>query len=272
MTAPPLIISREEARAAGLKAFFIGDPCRRGHIAERSVSEGKCLECCRERDRARYAADPEKRREAGKRLRREEPERMRAHGRASYAKHAEARRDYARERRGSDREAYNAAERERRNANLEKYRTNERNRRITKIELFLERSRLRWQQRGSEYNQQKRRRYSDDPTLILERNAAWRQANYETWRDSVRVAQHRRRAAEGTFTRADIRAILKAQKCRCAYCKINISKQFHIDHIKPISKGGSNFPCNLQLTCPGCNMRKHDKAPEDFARELGLLL
>lgn len=40
-----LIISREEARAQGLKRFFTGDPCRNGHVAERLVSNGFCREC-----------------------------------------------------------------------------------------------------------------------------------------------------------------------------------------------------------------------------------
>ncbi len=39
------IISREEASAAGFKRFFIGERCKRGHIAERRVSTGRCIEC-----------------------------------------------------------------------------------------------------------------------------------------------------------------------------------------------------------------------------------
>lgn len=39
------IISRKEAKAAGLKTYFTGKPCINGHIAERNVSEAKCYEC-----------------------------------------------------------------------------------------------------------------------------------------------------------------------------------------------------------------------------------
>lgn len=39
------IISRESARAAGLKRFFTGKPCRRGHVAQRYVSYGGCCAC-----------------------------------------------------------------------------------------------------------------------------------------------------------------------------------------------------------------------------------
>lgn len=39
------IISREEARGAGLKRFYTGAACPRGHISERYVNNGHCIEC-----------------------------------------------------------------------------------------------------------------------------------------------------------------------------------------------------------------------------------
>jgi hypothetical protein len=39
------IISRKDAHAKGLKRFFTGKPCRRGHIRERNVKTGACLGC-----------------------------------------------------------------------------------------------------------------------------------------------------------------------------------------------------------------------------------
>jgi hypothetical protein len=57
------IISRDEAKALGLKHFFTGEPCWRGHIAERSVRSGRCLECSRARTARWAAANPERVRE-----------------------------------------------------------------------------------------------------------------------------------------------------------------------------------------------------------------
>jgi hypothetical protein len=39
------IITRKEAKEQGLKQYFTGQPCKRGHIANRLLSTGVCLEC-----------------------------------------------------------------------------------------------------------------------------------------------------------------------------------------------------------------------------------
>jgi hypothetical protein len=41
----PQIISRRDAHAKGLKRFFTGQLCQRGHLAERYTSNGCCVEC-----------------------------------------------------------------------------------------------------------------------------------------------------------------------------------------------------------------------------------
>ncbi len=42
---PPVIVSRTDATARGLKLYFTGVPCKRGHMAMRLVRNGECLEC-----------------------------------------------------------------------------------------------------------------------------------------------------------------------------------------------------------------------------------
>jgi hypothetical protein len=40
-----VVIMQFEARAQGLKRYYTGKPCRRGHIAERYASCGMCTKC-----------------------------------------------------------------------------------------------------------------------------------------------------------------------------------------------------------------------------------
>ena len=56
---------------------------------------------------------------------------------------------------------------------------------------------------------------------------------------------------------------------RCAYCGMKIfnncgDESFHIDHIIPKCKGGSNHLFNLNPSCRYCNLKKHDKSLDEF--------
>lgn len=50
--------TRSEAIAMGLTRYFTGEPCGRGHVSERSSSDGKCVACKRENWRASVARSP----------------------------------------------------------------------------------------------------------------------------------------------------------------------------------------------------------------------
>src|SRR5882672_2141911 len=39
------VISRKQARTQNLKRYFTGNPCPKGHVSERRVSAGGCVEC-----------------------------------------------------------------------------------------------------------------------------------------------------------------------------------------------------------------------------------
>ena len=82
----------------------------------------------------------------------------------------------------------------------------------------------------------------------------------------------RKAAAEGCYTAADIERIASLQRHRCAWCQASIRKRRHIDHIVPLIKNGSNWPNNLQLLCPPCNLRKNRYDPLEWARMEGRLL
>lgn len=48
---------------------------------------------------------------------------------------------------------------------------------------------------------------------------------------------------------------------KCSYCSglLLYNQTFHIDHIVPLAKGGTNDEANLTLSCAACNVRKHTK-------------
>jgi 5-methylcytosine-specific restriction endonuclease McrA len=93
--------------------------------------------------------------------------------------------------------------------------------------------------------------------------------------DKRLIASQKRRAAKrnaaGSHTVEDIERIRKAQKGRCAACRSKTT--LTVDHIIALSKGGSNWPSNIQLLCAPCNAGKNDKPNEQFFREaVGMLL
>lgn len=52
---------------------------------------------------------------------------------------------------------------------------------------------------------------------------------------------------------------------RCAYCgKLLVWNTFHIDHVLPLRRGGTNAYANLLASCPPCNMTKKSRTPEEF--------
>lgn len=77
------------------------------------------------------------------------------------------------------------------------------------------------------------------------------------------IRWHRRRArlmqVDGVHTPQEIKDLFLQQDSRCGYCGISILGGYHIDHMTPISRGGGNAIDNLCLTCPHCNLEKHNK-------------
>jgi 5-methylcytosine-specific restriction endonuclease McrA len=100
----------------------------------------------------------------------------------------------------------------------------------------------------------------------------WRKANPEYVNAKTREYRARKRGAQGKHTAADVKALMKTQKCMCAVCRIDITDAYHVDHIMPLVLGGSNDRTNLQLLCPSCNTSKGGKHPVDFMQKRGFLI
>lgn len=74
-----------------------------------------------------------------------------------------------------------------------------------------------------------------------------------------RVKENQLRSNNGIFTIDDLVSMLEKQKGACSYCGEDISVEFEIEHQVPLSRGGSNTPDNIVLSCCPCNASKGNK-------------
>jgi 5-methylcytosine-specific restriction endonuclease McrA len=137
--------------------------------------------------------------------------------------------------------------------------------------------RMAYIQRWRKLNPEKHKQYGRDyhrryPDKTKAYTKAWRSANPEQRRAQVAVRRTRLLSAEGTYNKGDIQSLMQKQHGNCAICLKKLPSNYHVDHITPLARGGSNWPTNLQLTCPSCNTQKNAKDPYDFMRSRGLLL
>ena len=80
-----------------------------------------------------------------------------------------------------------------------------------------------------------------------------------------KAAKHNRRIQGGSqLTGAVIRDVVEASNGVCPYCGKSF-KEGHMDHIVPLSRGGTNDRDNLAYVCASCNLHKHTMTVEEFA-------
>ncbi len=138
--------------------------------------------------------------------------------------------------------------------------------RLQNSEHIKERQRV-WTQVNQDSIRDKKREYiAANRKLVAQRQADWlkrRRAEdpifLEEQRTRVRNRRYRVHANGGTHTVEDIERLWTEQGGRCKYCRQMLDKSREVDHIIPVSKGGVNDPCNLQLLCRSCNRQKHDR-------------
>lgn len=197
---------------------------------------GTCRSCTSARQKQWHKDHPERARDATRRYR----ERIKAD--------PEKNEEYLRK----DRESHRAFHARNRNAR------NARQRELRRLhpEQYQEYDRRALAKKKSNPEEFRRR------TTRYKRN--WRRSHPEI----VRAIQERRRAqlasAEGNHTAEDIRLIFEQQKGLCWWCSKPVGDDYHVDHRIPLSRGGSNGPENLCISCPSCNTSKHSKMPWEW--------
>lgn len=157
--------------------------------------------------------------------------------------------------------------RKRYDENIEKMRAYSRSRYHTDHEKELR------EQRKERKNESRRVTYHKNP----DKKRAYMREQYRRdptiWKYHAKIRKSRLKGSEGKYTIQDVKNIRDAQNDKCGYCGIKLKGGGHIDHITPLSKGGTNWPRNLQLLCVSCNCSKKATDQIEYAQKrLGKLL
>ena len=112
-----------------------------------------------------------------------------------------------------------------------------------------------------ESNRRSYSKYRDERLAAIE---SYRKSRPEWFREYNRLRSARRRARERDlsvvdFSNADLLARVEYYGGKCWICKTADFE--HIDHVKPVSKGGGHILANLRPACASCNHSKSNKWP-----------
>lgn len=126
-------------------------------------------------------------------------------------------------------------------------------------------------------NPDKRRRYHltaaarrtpEQVQASKETQKAWRATNPEKVRAYMENYRARKAASDGQHTGDDVAAKYREQRGHCHWCWTALNGVYEVDHVIPLSKGGSNGAANICCSCTFCNRSKADKMPWEFADRL----
>lgn len=256
----------------------------------------KCRTCCAEYCAQRTLRDPDWQKEHSARHRALHSDDLNRDARRRYHADIEASRAKCREKRIKNPESVKNSARKYREENRDKCNEYSRLRKaelrkqrkelgitLTPKERSEKRKRARiYQEKNREaINERQRLRHAERMRSDLEykgrclaNSAKYHAKNPDKIRSIRRNRKARIRNADGRHTEADVAEILAMQKGRCAdpSCRKKLGDKYHVDHIVPIAKGGSNDRSNLQIMHPACNQRKSAKDPIIWAQENGFLL
>lgn len=112
----------------------------------------------------------------------------------------------------------------------------------------------------------RRKTYRDNNRLFVRQGQRrWDRNNPERRKVNSHKRRARNRNAVGSYNHEDVKEIYSKQQGLCYYCKEPVLPSgCHHDHMIPLSRGGSNYPDNIAISCPTCNLRKGNKTAEEF--------
>lgn len=131
----------------------------------------------------------------------------------------------------------------------------------------------RYRNRHPEKVRERNKRRKHDPIAARARVAEWRKNNPDGYREWAKDNRHRLRAIAN---RRRVRELAASGMCsaeqwiarmdyhgnRCRYC--GAGGKMVMEHMIPISRGGTGWPSNLVPACRRCNNKKYNKTYFEF--------
>ena len=252
----PWLSTQKAAKERGSKHYFTGVPCAKGHVSIRLASNAACMGChrlkCNAFNKMKRQLDPNWRDEQNEKKRENyDPQKNKEwcinwrNNNKEYVK--EFNRAYMQFRRAEDPTL------------------NE----MSRLQIAAKREDTQYKENELRNG---RLRYAANPERFREKSRLYAKSNPEVAATHARNRRSRLRNCDGTHTHNDVLSILTRQNFKCVECGIDIRTDYEMDHIVPISRGGSNWPSNLQGLCPTCNRQKSCIDPILFAERKGRLL
>lgn len=102
----------------------------------------------------------------------------------------------------------------------------------------------------------------NNPIKLSEGHKKWMKENAEYVREYNRKRRAmKRQATIQKFNLVQLNQRMSIFGYKCAYCGGPFE---HVDHVKPLSKGGPHCLSNLRPACAACNLSKHNKTLNEW--------
>ena len=154
---------------------------------------------------------------------------------------------------------------------IKEYRENNKDKRKEYHKKYRENNKDKLKEYNKEYNKKYRENNKDIIKEYRENNKEYMKEYREHNKDKLKEYRHKRRALKlgngGSYTKAQWLDTLEYFDYKCAYTGECIKHSCHVEHIVPISKGGTSYIWNLVPSTASANLSKQNRDMEEWYRE-----
>lgn len=231
----------------------------------------ECRVCNRERNRQWKAEHAEHVKQYKEQYNASHRDEQRQYRRRYYEQNAERQREYARQYAAEHPEAVKKTQRRWYLTHQEEALANARRYRTEHGDKVRETNQRCYKKHADARREYQRRLRIENPQAVKEVQQRYSKNHPE----ANRANQHRRRLKHNGehFTAKDVALQIKAQTDKrgglhCWWCGKVIESSYHIDHVIPLSRGGTNNAANIVIAHAKCNSEKYNKTPAEFMGRL----